>query len=40
MKSNKLKEFEAVFDTFVKDLKEHAKQYGLPEEAVKWHMDV
>ena len=38
--SNKLKEFEAVFDTLVKDLEEHAKQNGFPEEALNWYKDV
>ena len=38
--SNKLKDFEAVFPKLVKDLEEHAKQYNIPEEALKWYSDV
>ena len=38
--SNKLKEFETVFPRLVKDLEENAKQYKIPEEALKWYSDV
>lgn len=38
--SNKLKDFEAVFPKLVKDLEEHAKQYNIPEEALKWYSNV
>lgn len=38
--SNKLKEFETVFPGLVKDLEENAKQYKIPEEALKWYSDV
>ncbi|KAM0796946.1 farnesyl pyrophosphate synthetase [Usnea florida] len=35
--SNKLKDFEAVFPKLVQDLEENAKQYKIPEEALKWY---
>ena len=35
-----LKEFEAVFPSLVEDLSQHVKQYGLPEDALKWYQDV
>lgn len=38
--SNKLKDFETVFPKLVKDLEENARQYNLPEEALKWYTDV
>lgn len=38
--SNKLKDFETVFPKLVKDLEENAKQYNIPEEALKWYSDV
>lgn len=31
-----LKEFESVFPTLVKDMKEHCQKYKLPEQALKW----
>ena len=34
------KKFEAVFPSLVEDLKENAKQYNLPENALKWYEDV
>lgn len=36
-KTTTLKEFESVFPKLVEDLLEHAKQYKLPEEFVKWY---
>lgn len=38
--SNKLKDFEAVFPKLLKDLEENAKQYNIPEEALRWYSDV
>ena len=38
--SNKLKDFEAVFPKLVQDLEENAKQYKIPEEALKWYSNV
>ena len=38
--NNKLKDFEAVFPKLVKDLEENAKQYQIPEEALKWYSNV
>ena len=35
-----LKEFEAVFPRLVEDLSQHSKQYGLPDDALKWYQDV
>lgn len=35
-----LKEFEAVFPQLVEDLTQHSKQYGLPEDALKWYQNV
>lgn len=35
-----LKEFEAVFPLLVEDLSQHAKSYGLPENALKWYQEV
>lgn len=35
-----LKEFESVFPQLVEDLSQHSKQYGLPEDALKWYQDV
>lgn len=37
--SNKLQDFEAVFPKLVKDLEDNAKQYKIPEEALKWYSD-
>ncbi|KAI4229433.1 MAG: hypothetical protein L6R36_000887 [Xanthoria steineri] len=34
-----LKEFETVFPQLVDDLSQHCKQYGLPEDALKWYKD-
>ncbi|KAL8924249.1 MAG: hypothetical protein Q9172_002762 [Xanthocarpia lactea] len=34
-----LKEFESVFPQLVEDLTQHCKQYGLPEDALKWYQD-
>ncbi|KAL8877684.1 MAG: hypothetical protein Q9198_004343 [Flavoplaca austrocitrina] len=34
-----LKEFETVFPKLVDDLSQHCKQYGLPEDALKWYQD-
>lgn len=34
------KKFEAVFPSLVEDLKENAKQYNLPANALKWYEDV
>ena len=31
-----LKEFETVFPTLVKDLKEHCQKYKLPDQALDW----
>jgi farnesyl diphosphate synthase len=31
-----LKEFETVFPTLVKDLKEHCENYKLPKQALDW----
>lgn len=31
-----LKEFESVFPTLVKDLKENCEKYNLPEHALNW----
>ena len=33
-------EFEAVFPSLVQDLTEHTKQYGTPENALKWFQEV
>ena len=38
--SNKLKDFEAVFPKLVKDLEDNAKQYNIPEDALKWYSNV
>ena len=38
--SNKLKDFEAVFPKLVKDLEDNAKQYKIPEDALKWYSNV
>ncbi len=35
-----LKEFESVFPQLVEDLTQHCKQYGPPEDALKWYQDV
>lgn len=35
-----LKEFETVFPQLVDDLSQHCKQYGPPEDALKWYQDV
>ena len=35
-----LKEFEAVFPTLVKDMKEHCQSYKLPEQALTWFEQV
>ncbi|KAI4265346.1 MAG: hypothetical protein L6R38_009488 [Xanthoria sp. 2 TBL-2021] len=34
-----LKEFETVFPQLVDDLSQHCKQYGPPEDALKWYQD-
>ncbi|KAL8998621.1 MAG: hypothetical protein Q9169_002372 [Polycauliona sp. 2 TL-2023] len=34
-----LKEFETVFPQLVDNLSQHCKQYGLPEDALKWYQD-
>ncbi|KAL8790910.1 MAG: hypothetical protein Q9213_000335 [Squamulea squamosa] len=34
-----LKDFESVFPQLVNDLSQHCKQYGLPEDALKWYED-
>ncbi|KAL8871192.1 MAG: hypothetical protein Q9174_002925 [Haloplaca sp. 1 TL-2023] len=34
-----LQEFEAVFPQLVDDLSQHSKQYGLPDDALKWYQD-
>ncbi|KAL8677008.1 MAG: hypothetical protein Q9186_006519 [Xanthomendoza sp. 1 TL-2023] len=34
-----LKEFESVFPQLVDDLSKHCKQYGLPEDALKWFQE-
>lgn len=34
------KDFEAIFPSLVDDLKEHANQYGIPTDALKWYEDV
>lgn len=39
-KAISLKEFEVVFPQLVEDLSQHTKQYGLPEDALKWYQDV
>jgi hypothetical protein len=39
-KTTTLKEFESVFPKLVEDLLDHAKQYKLPEEFVKWYKAV
>ena len=31
-----LKEFETVFPTLVKDIREHSQKYKLPEQALSW----
>ena len=38
--SNKLKDFEAIFPKLVKDLEDNAKQYNIPEDALKWYSNV
>ena len=38
--TNKLKDFEAVFPKLVKDLEDNAKQYNIPEDALKWYSNV
>ena len=35
-----LKEFESVFPKLVDDLSEHAKEHGIPSNALKWYQDV
>ena len=35
-----LKEFETVFPTLVKDLKEHCEKYKLPGQALNWFEQV
>lgn len=35
-----LKEFEAVFPSLVEDLSQHASTYKLPENALKWYLEV
>lgn len=35
-KTTTLKEFESVFPKLVEDILDHAAQYKLPEEFVKW----
>ena len=35
-----LEEFEAVFPKLVEDLTEHAKQHGIPSDALKWYQNV
>lgn len=35
-----LKEFESVFPKLVEDLTEHAKEHGIPSNALKWYQDV
>jgi farnesyl diphosphate synthase len=35
-----LKEFEAVFPTLVKDMKEHCQKYKLPDQALNWFEQV
>lgn len=35
-----LKEFESVFPQLVEEMGNHCKQYGLPENALQWYMDV
>ncbi len=39
-KEQQKKDFEAVFPSLVEDLKENAKQYGIPADALKWYEDV
>ncbi|KAL8685077.1 MAG: hypothetical protein Q9218_007988, partial [Villophora microphyllina] len=34
-----LEEFESVFPKLVEDLSQHSKQYGIPEDALKWYQD-
>ncbi|KAL8770442.1 MAG: hypothetical protein Q9209_003868 [Squamulea sp. 1 TL-2023] len=34
-----LQDFESVFPQLVNDLSQHCKQYGLPEDALKWYQD-
>lgn len=38
--SSALKTFETVFPKIIADLSQHAQQYGLPENALKWYEDV
>ncbi|KAL2051973.1 hypothetical protein ABVK25_007665 [Lepraria finkii] len=38
-KGDKKKDFEAVFPSLVEDLKENAKQYNIPADALKWYED-
>ena len=33
-------EFEEVFPKLMEDLSEHAKQYNIPPNALKWYQDV
>jgi farnesyl diphosphate synthase len=35
-----LKQFESVFPKLVADLKQHAEQYKLPTQALKWFEEV
>ncbi|MCJ1266550.1 Farnesyl pyrophosphate synthetase [Lobaria immixta] len=37
--SSALKTFETVFPKIIADLSQHAQQYGLPENALKWYED-
>jgi farnesyl diphosphate synthase len=36
MATTKRSDFEAVFPTLAKDILDHAKQYGIPEQAYQW----
>ena len=38
--SSALQKFEAIFPKLVADLSQHAQQFGLPENALKWYEDV
>ena len=35
-----LKQFEAVFPSLVEDLSQHASTFELPENALKWYLEV
>jgi hypothetical protein len=39
-KATALKEFETVFPALVEDIIAHAKQYGVPEQALDWYKAV